>query len=139
MFSKQYQHLKRSLWYVGLASFAVSMLPAVSGHALDRPAPEPNAWITVAAARGFQGSWTTNYGPMTLRIAGDKVTGQYDNKGTVGDLRGTVNGNVVQGQWSDNQYGKGFFQFMLSPDGRSFSGNWTQHGQNKSGEWRGWR
>lgn len=139
MFSKQCQRLKKSLWYVGLVSFAVSMLPAVSVHALDRPAPDRSAWVTVAAATGFQGSWKTSYGPMTLRIVGDQVTGQYDNKGTVGDLRGTVSGSVVQGRWFDSKHGKGLFQFMLRPDGRSFSGNWTQDGHKQSGEWRGWR
>lgn len=38
------------------------------------------------AQPNFTGKWQTTYGVMTLRQTGDnRVTGQYDNGGTIGE------------------------------------------------------
>lgn len=126
------------MWLVGLLSLTLVVLSGHAGPVSAGPSTDVT-WTTVAVAAGFQGSWKTNYGPMTIRVVRGSVTGQYDYQGTIGDLRGIVDGHILQGRWSDNKSGKGSFQFVLSPDGRSFRGSWTQDGQNRSGEWYGVR
>lgn len=123
------------LWYGGLIACASFLLSGAPHQALA----QPPAYVQVAAIASFQGAWNTNYGPLTLRVVGDTVTGQYNSQGTIGDLRGKVSGPFVQGRWADNKYGKGSFQFVMTPDGRNFRGSWTQDGHNQAGEWNGWR
>ncbi len=134
-----HKYFKKSLWCGGLFALTSLLLPGAPGHAAEPASFQETGWVTVASNANFQGSWNTNYGTVALRVVADNVTGQYNNNGTIGDLRGTVNGPFLQGKWADNKYGKGLFQFVMNPDGRSFRGSWTQDGKNQSGEWSGWR
>jgi MscS family membrane protein len=93
-----------------------------------------------SVAPSFTGKWNTSYGTMTLRVDQDVVTGQYDNGGTIGDINGNVQGNVLKGTWTDKS-GNGYVKFTLSSDGHSFKGNWgrSKGDGNAGGEWNGWR
>jgi len=99
---------------------------------LDRSGPCP---------QGFAGKWSSSYGTLLIRLEGNKVIGTYD----YGELRGTLSGSVITGEWFDSRTiggvfnGNGPLRFELSEDGRTFSGNWTRvSGFGKSGgTWTG--
>jgi MscS family membrane protein len=96
-----------------------------------------SAWASLQA--DFTGRWKTNYGSLTLRQSADgSVSGQYNNGGTIGDINGSVSGNVLSGNWTEND-GNGVVKFTLSDDGRSFKGRWSRHsGEGEPGGlWNG--
>lgn len=97
--------------------------------------------ISAAVFASFSGQWKTNYGTMFLRQGGDgKVTGQYNNGGTIGDIDGSVSNNVLTGTWTENQ-GNGQIKFVLANDGSSFTGSWNRAaGKGEpGGSWNGHR
>ena len=79
------------------------------------------------------GTWRTNFGQMELRADGSDVSGTYEYCG--GELSGTVDDAGFNGTWEetpdapDCDRGEGVptsgtFSFVLSPDGKTFSGTW---------------
>lgn len=83
-------------------------------------------------------TWDTDFGRMELEFAGELVTGQYDHD--EGRIDGIVSGPVITGTWSEAPgyappSDAGQFEFMLSEDGRSFTGRWRY---GSDGEWRSW-
>jgi hypothetical protein len=87
-------------------------------------APDNDKWV---------GSWRTTFGQMEIRAEGAKLTGTYDYCG--GTLSGTVAGSDFTGTWQEapdapncqrggNLPNSGTFDFVMNPDGRSFSGAW---------------
>src|SRR5207247_3867068 len=93
--------------------------------------------LSPALAHGqgnFGGTWETNWGPMTLKQEGNKVTGHSDNNGLRCDLTGTVEKNKLTFTYLEGEVkGEGWFE--LAGDGKSFTGKWRPDG---STEWRGW-
>jgi hypothetical protein len=91
--------------------------------------------------QGFAGKWSSSYGSLDLRIEGSKVVGTYD----YGEVRGTLSGSVITGEWIENRSlagifnGNGPLRFELSEDGLSFSGTWTRVAGfgNPRGTWTG--
>jgi hypothetical protein len=90
----------------------------------------------------WTGRWEMDSSPssqqvqMDLQQSGDTVTGSYSNQG---QITGTVSGNKLQGTWAEppdysEPRNKGAFEFTLSPDCSSFSGNW---GLGSSASWIG--
>ncbi len=71
----------------------------------------------------FAGNWFHNFGTMNLAQAGANVNGVYVNGfGGNGTLEGTVTGNQLNGTWEINGT-DGSFQFTLSNNGKTFTGN----------------
>jgi hypothetical protein len=87
----------------------------------------------------WQGTWQTQWGAMNFEQNGNTVTGSYvhDN----GKFKGTITGNTLTGTWSEAPSylpprDAGTFEFILSTDGKSFTGRW-QYGY--TGDWQiGW-
>src|SRR5579883_282912 len=93
---------------------------------------------TASSAANFTGQWNTDFGPMSLTQTGASVTGTYPNFN--GTISGTVTGNVLNANWSDNT-GTGTLRFTQSVDGNSFTGTWTRltGSGNPGGTWNGTR
>lgn len=83
----------------------------------------------------FEGLWSTTWGPMRLRVSGDRVEGTYLFFGEC-SISGELKGHVFTFNYSqaDGESGSGSFQ--LAEDGLSFSGNW-QSVDGRGGSWRG--
>jgi len=90
----------------------------------------------------FSGIWETSYGRMVLSQQGNQVMGLYKNNG--GKIVGNVVGNKLQGQWQEtllrqetllNLSSSGEMEFLMSEDGRSFSGQWRNF---DSSDWTNW-
>ena len=86
----------------------------------------------------WTGKWeSAEWGTMDLTQTGNSVTGIYS--WDEGRIDGTVDGNVLRGIWSEAPSytppdDAGDFEFTLSSDGNSFTGNWRY---GSSGEWEG--
>jgi hypothetical protein len=82
-----------------------------------------------AAAPTFTGKWLTTWQagehdiPMTLTQTGSNVAGTYEYSD--GTITGTVQGTTLTGTWTENGDSKGPVVFILSADGKSFSGWWA--------------
>jgi hypothetical protein len=84
----------------------------------------------------WTGDWNTDFSKMTLRHRGNKIIGTYEYKD--GKIEGTVKGNTLSGMWiQSNANGK--FIFIMSEDGKSFSGKWGYNNDTPSGKWNGTR
>lgn len=88
----------------------------------------------------WAGEWDTNWGDMVLTQTGSKVTGSYtyDN----GRIDGTVSGNVLSGTWSEAPsyappHDAGEVEFVMSDDGKSFTGKWRYGSEGDWGNWEG--
>ncbi len=98
-------------WSIVAAALAILVLGSLAGAG----ATASNTWA---------GVWNTDFGPMTLNAGG---SGGYKGY-SPGTISGTIKPNrVLQGTW--NQPGdppkKGTFKFVMSSDGRSFTGAWA--------------
>lgn len=89
--------------------------------------------IPAVAQNDWSGEWDTRWkgggATLSLRQAGDKVSGQYPL--FKGRVEGTLAGRKVNGVWTEDQatVRQGKFEFILSADGRTFAGTF------ESGEW----
>ncbi|MBT2747884.1 MULTISPECIES: hypothetical protein [unclassified Lysobacter] len=92
--------------------------------------------IDAVGAAGFGGSWTTLYGPMTIRVDGDKAIGEYPKLN--GRVEGTVRGDQWQGRWTEGAQ-SGEVTFTLQGRDR-FLGCWRvgSSGQPRC-NWQGTR
>ncbi len=89
------------------------------------------------ACNGFAGTWETSFGEMTFSFDGNRVTASYAFDS--GRVEGTVNGNVMDGTYIENQ-ARGTFRFTLSQDGQRFGGTWQRTSgttEPPTGEWEG--
>lgn len=92
------------------------------------------------ACNGFAGRWETNYVPLTFVIDGKKAIGSYVYSGINCTISGTINGNVLEGDYSQPGYGdpraqRGRVRFELS--GQSWSGGWYYADGVYGGNWTG--
>lgn len=86
----------------------------------------------------WTGVWETNWGDMTLTQTGDKVSGTYTFD--QGKITGTVSGSTLTGTWSEAPsyappHDAGEVEFIMSEDGKSFTGKWRY---GSEGDWGGW-
>lgn len=96
----------------------------------------------------FTGVWNSpQYGEMHLVQTGSSVVGEYTKDERRGRIQGTVQGNVLRFEWSEQRElvagrpivtrGRGFFHYAIGDDGDHYiRGQWG-HDQNMSGggEW----
>jgi outer membrane protein OmpA-like peptidoglycan-associated protein len=90
------------------------------------------AMVAPALAAGpWEGSWTTEFGVMTLTQSGAQVSGAYTFDD--GRIAGTATGNTLSGTWTEapTRMGRdaGPFTFTLAPDGKSWTGQWGYTGE----------
>ena len=98
----------------------------------------------------FRGTWESSYGDLTMSQKNGKIIGFYTSNS--GQLEGTVNADTLEFRWWEgiekgkpyqeaSSRGEGYF--VMSPDGKTFSGYWG-YGENLdlqslSGNWTGTR
>jgi hypothetical protein len=122
----------------GATSFNTPAMPPVSA-----PQAPPQQPPSAQPAANFSGDWDTVNGGirtvMRLQQQGNRVTGTYDYQ--QGLLLGVVTGNTLVLTWThgtpSSYMGSG--QFVLSADGRSFSGTWVSPDWGQQGTWSGTR
>lgn len=89
-----------------------------------------------AATYSWTGTWSSDWGDMTLTQNGSKVTGTYTHDG--GTISGTVSGNTLTGTWKEpGQVGK--ISWVMSSDGKSFNGKWGYNDDTPGNTWIGTR
>ena len=88
---------------------------------------------TAGCAQGFAGSWSTNYGSMTLSVQGNRASGTYGSGRT---LSGTISGNVFTGRWQYPNGRWGGVRFVHDGNG-TFSGNWGEKDAALTSKWTG--
>ena len=102
------------------------------------------AWLfLIAPARAaevanFTGDWSATYGPLRLKQTGTHVVGSYDMNGTIGLVKGDVQGRRLTFTYREpNAAGEGWFE--LAEDGASFDGRWRPDGDTSWSRWTGER
>ena len=85
----------------------------------------------------FDGEWRTSLGIVTLKQAGNVVTGTY-GKGGQFTLKGTVEGGRILGFEYREGGAIGEGQWTLDESRNAFSGRFKLRG-GKAGSWEGWR
>ena len=75
----------------------------------------------------WSGTWSTNYGTMTLTQQGDRVEGKYTHD--QGHLVGRATGPLLVGTWDEaptrtGPGDAGRIEFKLADGGKSFTGRW---------------
>lgn len=86
------------------------------------------------AADGFAGDWKSTFGEVSLKVAGDGVTGFFHPQKF--PITGKISGDVLTFEYSEGQ-AKGSGKFTLEKSGNAFSGTFSINGN--SGVWNGWR
>jgi len=86
------------------------------------------------------GTWNTDWGEMQLSQSGEGVTGTYEYNN--GEIEGSASGNVLTGTWSKSpSYAEpndlGSFEFTMSDDQMSFTGNWKYASCDWNSDWDG--
>jgi hypothetical protein len=84
-------------------------------------------------AQAWTGTWTSTYGELRLIEQGNKVYGDYANKGMI---EGTITNNTLNGTFK-NGTNIGNFTFTLNKE--AFSGNWNWPNATKKENWTGTR
>jgi uncharacterized caspase-like protein len=99
---------------------------------------------TATCPQSFAGKWTTTYGEMAIRLEGSTVSATYGFSNRHGELRGTVAGSTITGEWVETNIAtgsvidRGPVKLVQSADGMSFSGTWQGSGFFSSGgAWTG--
>jgi hypothetical protein len=88
----------------------------------------------------WSGEWETDWGKMTLTQNGANVTGDYDYDD--GRITGTVSGDTLTGTWLESPsyappHDAGEVEFVMSADGKSFTGKWRYGSEGDWGNWDG--
>ena len=108
---------RRSLGLASLVFVLLAVIPTATGRG--------------TAADTWAGSWSTEFGPLTLTQTGTKVEGSYTHDS--GHVVGTVSGNVFTGRWDEaptrtGPSDAGAVIFTLQSGGKSFTGRWSYDG-----------
>jgi hypothetical protein len=94
------------------------------------------------ATASWGGSWTSDFGPLTLRQSGSRVTGTYPtcNGSGTGTITATASGRTLDGTWSQACNSRsGRLHFVQSSGGGSFSGKWSYGEATPTSTWNGRR
>ena len=88
----------------------------------------------------WEGEWDSNWGHMILTQSGSTVTGTYTHDS--GRITATVSGNKLSGTWSEApsyspDRDAGDIEFIMSSDGKTFSGSWGYGSNLSAGTWTG--
>ncbi len=116
-------------------------LPGLSGDWVLKKALKNPAAKDVNYVSGFEGDWQTNWGIVTFKVDGVKVTGTYPHdKGRI-DAGISSNGKTMEGTWSeapsyDPTKDAGRVIFNLMPDG-TIKGHWWYGQDQYGGKWSG--
>jgi hypothetical protein len=98
------------------------------------PAPAGGPPPSTAGCVGFRGRWMTRFGPVVVRVDGNRINGDYVNYD--GQVSGTISGNVLDGEYAVPDGRKGSFRWVLSADGQTVTGQYQEYANpGNNGEW----
>ena len=125
-------------WTVPPTPAPAPYFPPAYVPAAPTPTPEPMLEPTpapIVEPCNWTGTWDTNWNTMVLVQTGEQVVGTYDYEG--GRIVGVVSGNTLRGTWLQAPSyilpdGGGDFEFTISSDCSSFTGNWRY---GSTGDW----
>ncbi len=80
----------------------------------------------------WAGTWRTNFSDLAIEQSGITVTGKY-NKGRIVAI---ANGNIITGSWYEGSK-EGRFEFVMSGDGKTFTGKFGNNYDDLSKTWNG--
>ncbi len=95
------------------------------------------------AADGWDGQWSTDYGPLAIQLDGRSATGSYQPGD--GAVVATLDESncVLTGTWDQpgtfGRAARGPLRLVLNPDGRAFYGLWSIEGSGAQNSWNGVR
>ena len=101
----------------------------------------PLASGSAALASGpWEGSWYTNHGELRLIQTGDRVYGDYADRGMI-EGRVSPDGGILRGAFNRLDGSWGLFQFELSGSGDAWEGKWSWNDDPalRDGVWEGRR
>ena len=111
--------------------------PGDQSGAGDKPPTLPSGQDTKVitqsggvAVANWIGTWQCGQYKMYVNQSGDQVTGWYDYKD--GRIKATASGNSLAGTWSESPSATGNIKLVMSPDAKSFSGD---YGTGPAGSW----
>jgi alkaline phosphatase D len=113
---------------------------------VDFTAAAQPAAAPVAAAAGWTGEWTSNFGVMSVREDAGRLFGTYTHDS--GQFEGKLEAGKLVGTWKEAPSAKdpagskddGSFELTLAKDGQSFSGTFRYTASAKvDGKWSGKR
>jgi predicted esterase len=92
--------------------------------------------LNVAGQGAFDGEWRTSFGTVTIKQAGNAVTGTYGDANQF-TLKGTVQDTRLNFEYQEGQ-ASGDAQWTLDKSGLSFNGQFKAR-NGRAGAWQGWR
>jgi hypothetical protein len=112
----------------------------VRGEGVFGQSPVFEVAAAPAGCDGFSGTWQTDFGVLSVRVRDGVARGSYrqGEEDRAGILEGRVEAGVLIGRWH-SELGAGGTRLVLSADGRSFAGTWSQALERVSGagRWEG--
>ena len=95
---------------------------------------------------GFEGTWSTDWGPLTLRTSdGRNFSGSYNYNGTIGYVSAAITKTesdgkdalvTLKGTWRQGKL-SGTFELSRVCSQPAFSGSWWNDNGKESGLWKG--
>lgn len=136
----------RSTGLVLFGSLALTLAAGCGGDGIQHAHVSPG---TMPSGETFSGVWhSPQYGEMQMVQTGAQVVGEYTQDERHGQIQGTVQGDLMRFEWSEERElvmgrptrtrGHGYFQFQIGGDGDAYIvGEWG-HDQNETGggPWR---
>ena len=100
--------------------------------------------LIVGSSVSFTGSWSTDWGAMTMSASGSSLTGSYTWDSGKVNGKVSADGRTFTGTWSESpSYAgprdAGPVTLTLSADGNSISGSWSYADGSVGGGWSGTR
>jgi hypothetical protein len=93
----------------------------------------------LAESSGFTGTYSTNWGELTLTQDGSTVSGSYTGQAS-GTISGVIENGRLKYEWTQPDGGKGRGYFELFDNGMTIRGKWGAGEDDSSGGvWEGTR
>ncbi len=93
-----------------------------------------------AAESPFVGTWDTDWGPLTIKVDGEKFTGEYKGPKFSGKIEGKVEDGKLKVVWKQTNAEWGSAIFKISDDGKQLLGTWGgAESAINGGKWNGKR
>jgi len=134
-------HLMRNVLLHALAAAAIAIAGCGGGGANINEGPMPSGG-------SYTGVWhSPQYGRMEMVQTGQQVIGEYTKDERHGRIQGTVRGNVLRFEWSEQRElvagrpvttrGRGYFQYAIGDDEDHYiRGEWgVDDNMTGGGEW----
>lgn len=118
---------------------SAALAGALAGAALAIVGTQGARPAAAQAGCNWSGTWNTDFNKMQLQQSGTSVTGTYEwDGGRL--LNANVQGDILQGNWVENDGGRGSFAFRIYDGCTKFTGQWNyDQSPNSLSPWNGTR